>query len=79
MSDKSIYLDLSKPLYDFDNLGVTGVEKDCGLLIFEYESPVDNHIVIRAALQLSFEKIRAKFLFMRILMTILRGDTKILI
>ena len=46
--------------YDFNNLGVTGVEKDCGLLIFEYESPVDNHIVIRAALQLSFEKIRAK-------------------
>jgi predicted transcriptional regulator len=46
--------------YDFKNLGVTGVEKDCGLLIFEYESPVDNHIVIRAALQLSFEKIRAK-------------------
>jgi predicted transcriptional regulator len=46
--------------YDFSNLGVTGVEKDCGLLIFEYESPVDNHIVIRAALQLSFEKIRAK-------------------
>ncbi len=37
-----------------------GVEKDCGLLIFEYESPVNNHIVIRAALQLSFEKIRAK-------------------
>ena len=46
--------------YDFNNLGVTGVEKDCGLLIFEYESPVDNHIVMRAALQLSFEKIRAK-------------------
>jgi predicted transcriptional regulator len=46
--------------YDFSNLGVTGVEKDCGLLIFEYESPVDNHIVIKAALQLSFEKIRAK-------------------
>ena len=46
--------------YDFNNLGVTGVEKDCGLLIFEYESPVDNKIVIRAALQLSFEKIRAK-------------------
>ena len=46
--------------YKFDNLGVTGVEKDCGLLIFEYESPVDNRIIIRAALQLSFEKIRAK-------------------
>ena len=46
--------------YNFNNLGVTGVEKDCGLLIFEYESPVDNHIIIRAALQLSFEKIRAK-------------------
>jgi predicted transcriptional regulator len=46
--------------YNFNNLGVTGVEKDCGLLIFEYESPVDNRIIIRAALQLSFEKIRAK-------------------
>ncbi len=46
--------------YNFDTLGVTGVEKDCGLLIFEYKSPVDNYIVIRAALQLSFEKIRAK-------------------
>ena len=46
--------------YNFNNLGVTGVEKDCGLLIFEYESPVDNNIIMRAALQLSFEKIRAK-------------------
>jgi len=46
--------------YNFNNLGVTGVEKDCGLLIFEYESPIDNNIIIRAALQLSFEKIRAK-------------------
>ncbi len=46
--------------YDFNNLGVTGVDKDCGLLIFEYESPVDNNIVMRGALQLSFEKIRAK-------------------
>ncbi len=48
--------------YDFNNLGVTGVDKDCGLLIFEYESPVDNNIVMRGALQLSFEKIRAKLI-----------------
>ncbi|MHA1376143.1 MAG: helix-turn-helix domain-containing protein [Promethearchaeota archaeon] len=46
--------------YNFNTLGVMGVEKDCGLLIFGYESPVDNNIIIRAALQLSFEKIRAK-------------------
>jgi predicted transcriptional regulator len=46
--------------FKFDNLGITGVEKDCGLIIFEYESPVDNDIIIRAALQLTFEKIRAK-------------------
>lgn len=52
--------DFYKKKYDFNSLGITGVEKDCGLLIFEYESPAINDIIIRAALQLSYEKIRSK-------------------
>jgi len=52
--------DFYKKEYDFNTLGITGVEKDCGLLVFEYESPVDNNIIVRAALQLSSEKLRAK-------------------
>ncbi|MHA1191555.1 MAG: helix-turn-helix domain-containing protein [Promethearchaeota archaeon] len=52
------WIDVSELEHDLQ--GMVGVEKDCGLLIFGYESPVDNNIIIRAALQLSFEKIRAK-------------------
>ncbi|MHA1436990.1 MAG: helix-turn-helix domain-containing protein [Promethearchaeota archaeon] len=47
-----------KKAFNFKTLGITGVEKDCGLLIFEYDSPVENDIVIRAALQLSCEKLK---------------------
>jgi predicted transcriptional regulator len=52
--------DMYHKKFDFNTLGITGVEKDCGLIIFEYESPVNKDVIIRAALQLSFEKIRAK-------------------
>ncbi|MFX1409120.1 MAG: helix-turn-helix domain-containing protein [Promethearchaeota archaeon] len=48
----------SKKAFDFNTLGITGVEKDCGLLIFEYDKIIEEQIVIQAALQLSFEKIR---------------------
>jgi len=46
--------------YNFKTLGITGVEKDCGLLIFEYGSSIENDIIIQAALQLSCEKLRLK-------------------
>ncbi|MHA1932879.1 MAG: helix-turn-helix domain-containing protein, partial [Promethearchaeota archaeon] len=45
-------------VFGFKTLGVTGVEKDCGLLIFEYGSVVENDIVVQAALQLSCEKLK---------------------
>jgi hypothetical protein len=44
--------------FDFKTLGITGVEKDCGLLIFEYDKEIKENIIIRAALQLSLEKMR---------------------
>lgn len=43
--------------YDFNTLGIRGVDKDCGLIILEYDRSIQNKIVIRAALQLSYEKI----------------------
>jgi DNA-binding MarR family transcriptional regulator len=45
-------------VFGFKTLGVTGVEKDCGLLIFEYGGIVENDIVVQAALQLSSEKLK---------------------
>ncbi|MHA2034892.1 MAG: helix-turn-helix domain-containing protein [Promethearchaeota archaeon] len=45
-------------VFGFKTLGVTGVEKDCGLLIFEYGGIVENNIVVQAALQLSSEKLK---------------------
>ena len=44
--------------YGFKTLGVTGVEKDCGLIIFEYNTAVDNDILVQSALQLSCEKLK---------------------
>ncbi|MFX0043313.1 MAG: helix-turn-helix domain-containing protein [Candidatus Hodarchaeota archaeon] len=44
--------------FDFKTLGITGVEKDCGLIIFEYDKEIKEEVIIRAALQLSSEKIR---------------------
>jgi len=44
--------------FDFKTLGITGEEKDSGLLIFEYGSPVKNEIISRAALQLACERIK---------------------
>lgn len=37
---------------------ILGIEKDCGLIIFEYEKKVKEEVIIRAALQLSSEKMR---------------------
>ncbi len=44
--------------FDFKTLGITGVEKDCGLLIFEYDSPIEDDIISKAALQLSCERLK---------------------
>ncbi|MFX1374770.1 MAG: helix-turn-helix domain-containing protein [Promethearchaeota archaeon] len=44
--------------FDFKTLGIIGVEKDCGLILFEYDREVTQEVIIRAALQLSSEKIR---------------------
>jgi len=49
---------LLKKGFDFKTLGITGEEKDCGLLIFEYDSPIENDIISKAALQLSCERLR---------------------
>lgn len=49
-----------KTAFIFKTLGITGAEKDCGLLIFEYRSVIENDITIRAALQLSCEKLKLR-------------------
>ena len=48
----------SENSFDFNSLGITGKEKDCGLIIFEYNKKVEEEVIIRAALQLSLEKMR---------------------
>lgn len=49
-----------KTAFIFKTLGITGAEKDCGLLVFEYRSVIENDIIIRAALQLSCEKLKLR-------------------
>jgi len=48
----------SEKSFDYKTLGITGEEKDCGLIIFEYNKKVKEDVIIRAALQLSSEKMR---------------------
>jgi len=48
----------SETAFDFKSLGIMGKEKDCGLIIFEYNKKVSEEVIIRAALQLSSEKMR---------------------
>ena len=48
----------SEKSFDFNTLGITGKEKDCGLIIFEYNKKIKEDVIIRAALQLSSEKMR---------------------
>ncbi len=48
----------SEKSFDFNTLGIIGKEKDCGLIIFEYNKKVKEEVIIRAALQLSSEKMR---------------------
>ena len=48
----------SEKSFDYKSLGITGEEKDCGLIIFEYNKNVKEEVIIRAALQLSSEKMR---------------------
>jgi predicted transcriptional regulator len=49
-----------KTAFIFKTLGITGVEKDCGLLVFEYRSVIENAIIIRVALNLSCEKLKLR-------------------
>jgi predicted transcriptional regulator len=49
-----------KTAFIFKTLGITGVEKDCGLLVFEYRSVIENAIIIRVALHLSCEKLKLR-------------------
>ncbi|HEC37856.1 hypothetical protein LCGC14_1049890 [marine sediment metagenome] len=44
--------------FDFKNLEIIGFDKDCGLIIFEYNKKIEDEVIIRAALQLSSEKLR---------------------
>lgn len=48
----------SEESFDFNILGILSEEKDCGLIIFEYNKKVKEEVIIRAALQLSSEKMR---------------------
>ena len=48
----------SEESFDFNTLGIMSEEKDCGLIIFEYNKKVKEEVIIRAALQLSSEKMR---------------------
>jgi sugar-specific transcriptional regulator TrmB len=54
-SSENGWIDVSK---DYNTLGIVGVEKDCGLIIFEYNKTVKEDIIIQAALQLSYEKLK---------------------
>ena len=48
----------SEEAFVFKTLGIMSEEKDCGLIIFEYNKKVKEEVIIRAALQLSSEKMR---------------------
>lgn len=54
-SSENGWIDVSK---DYNTLGIIGVEKDCGLIIFEYDKAVKEEVIIQAALQLSYEKLK---------------------
>ncbi|MFX0033359.1 MAG: helix-turn-helix domain-containing protein [Promethearchaeota archaeon] len=54
-SSENGWIDVSK---DFNTLGIVGVEKDCGLIIFEYGKTVKEEVILQAALQLSYEKLK---------------------
>ncbi|TFG04594.1 MAG: hypothetical protein EU539_10515 [Promethearchaeota archaeon] len=43
---------------NFKTLGITGEEKDCGLLIFEYSSSIGHDVFNKAALQLACERLK---------------------
>ncbi|MBD3196127.1 MAG: hypothetical protein GF317_13800 [Candidatus Lokiarchaeota archaeon] len=42
--------------YSYQTLGLVGIENDCGVIIFDYDKNIDEDIVLKAALQLSNEK-----------------------
>ncbi|MFX0018424.1 MAG: helix-turn-helix domain-containing protein [Promethearchaeota archaeon] len=54
-SSENGWIDVSK---EYNALGIIGVEKDCGLIIFEYDKAVKEEVIIQAALQLSYEKLK---------------------
>jgi len=56
-SSENGWIDVSK---EYNTLGIIGVDKDCGLIIFEYDKAVKEDVVIQAALQLSYEKLKGQ-------------------
>ncbi len=56
-SSENGWIDVSK---EYNTLGIIGVDKDCGLIIFEYEKVVKEEVLIHAALQLSYEKLKGQ-------------------
>ena len=60
----NIYRDISElkeyetKVLDYKTLRITGAEKDCGVLIFEYNAKVDSEFRVQWALQLSCEKLK---------------------
>jgi len=54
-SSENGWIDVSK---EYNTLGIIGVDKDCGLIIFEYDKAVKEEVIIQAALQLSYEKLK---------------------
>ena len=54
-SSENGWIDFSK---ENDALGLVGLEKDCGLIIFEYDDDIKENVIIQAALQLSYERLK---------------------
>jgi DNA-binding MarR family transcriptional regulator len=54
--------DMYNKKYDFNSLGITGIERDCGLLIFDYGKEDIDDAVILAALELASVKLMANLL-----------------
>jgi predicted transcriptional regulator len=54
-SSENGWIDFSR---ENDTLGLIGLEKDCGLIVFEYDEIVKENVIIQAALQLSYERLK---------------------
>ena len=54
-STKNGWINISK---EKNMINFVGLEKDCGLIIFEYDEVIKNEVIIKAALQLSYERLK---------------------